>query len=164
MIPQQEHLYHLGNPMLLHLPKTAFLCSRQVPAEAVLRCYDWAIAMRDAGRCIVGGFHSPLEKDVLYYLLKGKQPVIMVLARGMKQRWEKPVEKALAEGRLLIATPFGETVRRADENTAAVRNDLMLKMADDVVVGYASPEGMLMRRLRLEQGKKIEHLTTLASL
>lgn len=34
----------LGNTDLLELPKTAFLCSRQVPASVVLKCYDWAIA------------------------------------------------------------------------------------------------------------------------
>lgn len=29
----------LGNAEILRLPKTAFLCSRQVPAEAVLRYF-----------------------------------------------------------------------------------------------------------------------------
>jgi len=33
----------VGNIELLKLPKTAFLCSRQAPASAVLRCYDWAL-------------------------------------------------------------------------------------------------------------------------
>jgi hypothetical protein len=30
-----------GNIELLKLPKTAFLCSRNIPASAVLKCYDW---------------------------------------------------------------------------------------------------------------------------
>ncbi len=43
----------IGNNELLKLPKTAFLCSRQVPAGAVLKCYDWAIAQREGqGRMI----------------------------------------------------------------------------------------------------------------
>jgi len=33
----------VGNTHLLKLPKMAFLCSRQVTASAVLRCYDWAL-------------------------------------------------------------------------------------------------------------------------
>ena len=40
----------MGNNELLNLPKTAFLCSRQVPAGAVLKCYDWAIAQREGAR------------------------------------------------------------------------------------------------------------------
>jgi hypothetical protein len=64
----------IGNNELIRLHKTAFLCSRKVPASIVLKCYDWAITQREAGNCIISGFHSQLEKDVLYYLLKGKQP------------------------------------------------------------------------------------------
>ena len=152
-----DHLIkaQLGNLSILALPKTAFLCSRQVPAEAVLKCYDWAILTREAGRCVISGFHSPLEQDVLYYLLKGKQPVIMALARGIKFKWEPRIQKALDEGRLLIVSPFGEQIKRASAATATVRNDLMIRLANEVVVGYADPEGMLSRRLQMEQEKKV---------
>jgi len=34
---------HLGNTEILKVYKTAFLCSRKVPASVVLKCYDWAI-------------------------------------------------------------------------------------------------------------------------
>ena len=148
----------IGNLSILEQPKTAFLCSRQVPADAVLKCYDWAIQMREAGRCVISGFHSPIEQDVLHYLLKGKQPVIMALARGVKTSWEPSIQKALEEGRLLIITPFGEGVKRASADTAAVRNDLMIQLADDIVGGYAAPDGMLARRLRLEREKQVEIL------
>ena len=66
----------IGNEELLQQSKIAFLCSRKVPANVVLKCYDWAIEQRDAGKCVISGFHSQLEKDVLHYLLKGKQPII----------------------------------------------------------------------------------------
>lgn len=148
----------IGNAAILDLPLTAFLCSRHVPAEAVLRCYDWAIQMREASRCVISGFHSPLEQDVLHYLLKGKQPVIMALARGMKTKWEPRIQKALDEGRLLIISPFSEDVKRASADTAAVRNDLMIRLANEVVVGYADPAGMLARRLKMEREKKILRL------
>lgn len=69
----------IGNKSILKLPKIAFLCSRQVPAPVILKCYDWAIEQRDAGNCIISGFHSVIEKDVLHYLLKGKQPKLLHL-------------------------------------------------------------------------------------
>ncbi|MGI6468357.1 MAG: DNA-binding protein [Syntrophomonadaceae bacterium] len=133
----------LGNKEILNLPKTAFLCSRQVPASVVLKCYDWAIAEREAGNCVISGFHSPLEKDVLHYLLKGTQPIIIALARGLKIRVEAELKKPLDQGRLLIITPFEASVKRVTTATAAIRNRMMIEIADKVVVGYASPGGQL---------------------
>lgn len=78
----------LGNKQLLKLHKTAFLCSRLITASKVLKCYDWAIAQREAENCVISGFHSQLEKDVFYYLFKGKQPIIIALARGLKKKIE----------------------------------------------------------------------------
>jgi predicted Rossmann fold nucleotide-binding protein DprA/Smf involved in DNA uptake len=90
----------LGNIDLLKLPKIAFLCSRKVPAAVVLKCYDWAIEQREKGNCIISGFHSQIEKDVLHYLLKGKQPIILALARGLKSTLEPEFEKPIEQGRL----------------------------------------------------------------
>lgn len=133
----------LGNADLLTLPKTAFLCSRRYPAGVVLRAYDWAIAQRNAGHCVVSGFHSQIEKDVLHYLLKGNQPIIVALARGLKQRIEPNFQAALSDGRLLIISPFPALVTRVTEETAAQRNRLMINLADVVMVAHASAGGRL---------------------
>jgi hypothetical protein len=101
-----ENIDHIGNLELLKLQKTAFLCSRKVPASTVLKCYDWAIAQRKQGNCVISGFHSQIEKDVLHYLLKGEQPIIVAMARGLKQRLEPELKAELEKGRLLIITPF----------------------------------------------------------
>jgi len=138
----------LGNIYLLKLPKTAFLCSRKVPASAVLKCYDWAIAQRQAGNCVISGFHSQLEKDVFHYLLKGKQPIIITLARGLKEKLEPELQKPLDEGRLLIITPFEKTVKRITEQTAATRNKMMIDLADSITVGFASAGGQLEELLK----------------
>lgn len=145
---------NIGNTEILKQHKTAFLCSRKIPASVVLKCYDWAIAQRDAGNCIVSGFHSQLEKDVLHYLLKGKQPIIVALARGLKQKIEPELEKALNEGRLLIITPFDKPVKRVTEQTAAVRNRMMIELADEVVVGFASEGGGLSKLLQTVTASK----------
>ena len=73
----------LGDASILNLPKVGFLSSRKVPPAAVMKCYDWATEMRDKGVCVMGGFQSPLERDVLTFLLKGKQPVVWVLAHKL---------------------------------------------------------------------------------
>ena len=148
--PQQCNLFHyVGNIELWQPHKTAFLCSRKTPAAQVLKCYDWAIAMRDAGTCVMLGAHSQLEKDVLHYLLKGAQPVILVLARGLMRRMDPDVKTGVRSGRLLVVTMFGISVRRVTRGTAAARNEFMLQHADKVVVGYADPSGLLKRQLAL---------------
>jgi hypothetical protein len=137
----------LGNKELLKLHKTAFLCSRRIPAGAVLTCYDWAIAERDAGRCVISGFHSRIEKDVLHYLLKGTQPIIIALARGLKTRIEPELKEALSGNRLLMMTPFGGEVEWVTAETAKTRNDMMIDLTDEIIIGYASKGGMLEQHL-----------------
>jgi len=132
-----------GNEDLLKLHKTAFLCSRRVPAGVVLKCYDWAIARRDEGTCVISGFHSRMEKDVLYYLLKGTQPIIVALARSLKKRLEPELREPLEQGRLLIITPFDKSVTWVTEENARIRNRMMIELADKIVVGYSTPGGQL---------------------
>lgn len=149
-----------GNIDLLKLNKTAFLCSRKIPASVVLKCYDWAIAQREACNCVISGFHSQLEKDVLHYLLKGKQPIIVAMARGLKQKLEPELQQPMDEGRLLIITPFDETVKRVTEKTATIRNRMMIELADEIVVGFASEGGNLIKMLKEQSaGLNVQYLS-----
>ena len=148
----------IGNKELLKLSKIAFLCSRQVPASTVLKCYDWAIAQREAGTCVISGFHSTIEKDVLHYLLKGKQPIIIALARGLKQQVEPIFKLPVDEGRLLLITPFENKIERITPNTAATRNKFMIELADEITVGYASKNGQLEKILSTTK-KVIQYIT-----
>lgn len=149
---------HLGNSALLSLPKTAFLCSRRIPAFSILKCYDWAIAQRKAGRCIISGFHSQIEKDVLHYLLDGDQPIIVALARGLKKRLEPELVESLSKNRLLIITAFSSSVTRASQETANKRNELMVDLADEIFVPYAQPGGNVERIVMrtLKKGKNVQ--------
>ena len=148
----------LGNIELLKLSKTAFLCSRQVPASVVLKCYDWAIGQREAGNCVISGFHSQLEKDVFHYLLKGKQPIIIALARGMKEKLEPELIQPMEEGRLLIISPFERSVKRMSSDLAKVRNRLMIDLSAHVVIGFASAGGNLEKLIGQTKGKQVEFL------
>lgn len=134
---------YLGNRDLLKLHKAAFLCSRKIPAQAVLKCYDWAIEQREQGNCVISGFHSQIEKDVFHYLAKGSQPIILALPRGLKQRWEPEIRTLLQTGRFLIITPFDRSLTRITKENATIRNQLMIELADEVIIGYKDPDGQL---------------------
>jgi hypothetical protein len=144
----------LGNTGLLELPKTAFLCSRRIPASAVLKCYDWAIEQRDKGNCIISGFQSQIEKDVLHYLLQGNQPIIIALARGLKKRIEPELEVAFSANRLLFISPFAYNVKRSSFETADKRNSMMIEMADEIVFGFINPIGNLSKLKKEHESKK----------
>lgn len=136
-------MQYFGNNDILNLPKTGFLCSQKIPAEIVLKSYDWAKQQRTEGHCIVCGNHSQIEKDVFEILLRGQQPLILVLARGMLKRIEPEIEKAISDNRLLIISPFPETITRVSRQTAELRNHEIIRLSDNLVVGYISENGQL---------------------
>lgn len=136
-----------GNKKLLQLFKTAFLCSRRCPAAVILKCYDWAQDQRAQGNCIACGNHSTLEKDVFDILLRGSQPLILILARGMKTRWEPAIEQAVEAGRLLIISPFGKEVKRVTRETAEKRNLYLIEISDEIVIGHIYKGGQLEKLL-----------------
>ena len=101
----------------------------------VLKCYDWAFEQREKGNCVISGFRSQIGKDVLHYLLKGKQPIIVALARRLKEKTEPKFVKPLEQGRLLIITPFDKSVKRLSSQNAQTRNQLMTTLADEITIG-----------------------------
>ena len=122
---------YLGNQELLKLKKTAFLASSTISSETVLRCYDWATEMRNRGECVISGFSSKLEKDVLHFLLKGSQPIIIVLARKMYKVIPDELKEPLAQNRLLIISV--STAIRQSRVTAMARNKYVCEMADRIL-------------------------------
>jgi len=130
----------LGNLDILRQKKLALFCSVKCPGNLILQTYDLARALRDAGVAVIGGFHSPMEKECLTLLLRGMQPIIICPARSIERmrtpsEWKAP----LAEGRLLLLSPFAEKMRRATVDLARKRNELVAALADEVFVAHAAP-------------------------
>jgi len=85
-------------------------------------------------------------------LLKGNQPNIITLARGLKDKIEPELIKPLDEGRILIISPFDKSVKRESVQIAEIRNKMMIELADKITVRYASEGGKL--ELLLKKTKK----------
>ncbi len=66
-----------GNLHLLEEPLTAFFCSARCAGDLILKTYDLARSMRDAGVAVIGGFQIPMERECLRLLLRGTQPVVI---------------------------------------------------------------------------------------
>lgn len=122
---------YLGNKELLKLPKTAFLASSKIPVDLVLSCYDWASQTAQSDQCVISGFSSHLEKEVLHFLMKGRCPIIIVLARQMYKQVPLELKTLLDDNRLLIISTTNAV--RQSKTTAYARNKFICEMADQIL-------------------------------
>jgi len=121
---------YLGNLDLLDHSKTAFLASSTIPTDMVLRCYDWAKTVSREEGCIISGFSSHLEENVLHFLLRGTCPVILVMARQIYKRVPEELQPLLDNGRLLIIS--NSSASRQSRITALARNRYICEQADKI--------------------------------
>jgi predicted Rossmann fold nucleotide-binding protein DprA/Smf involved in DNA uptake len=121
--------------------KTAFLASRTISSDSVLKCYDWATEQKKLGRCVVSGFHSKLEKDVLHFLLKTQTPTILVLGRAPYKKLPQEFEEAIAGGLLQIISVSNS--HRQTKETAKSRNEYIISIADEIVFASLNEQSSL---------------------
>lgn len=137
-----KQLWTVGNIELLSHSKTALFCSKKCPGDAILKAMEKAQEWRNQGRCIISGFHSPVEKECLNILLKGNQPIIICLARSIeKMRIPKEWVKGIERNRILILSPFDPTKNRLTSKQAEERNKLVAALSDEVYFAYTNPGG-----------------------
>ena len=127
-----EILSHIGNLDLLEHPKTAFLWSSKTTSRDILKSFDWATSV-SKDSCIISGFQTKLEKDVLQLLLKRHIPVIIVLARRMYKMLPAEMLSAIDSNEALIISL--SHLPRNSKQSALARNKYIISIADNVVFG-----------------------------
>ena len=124
-------IQYLGNKDFLQLPATAFFASGTIKPDEVLKCFDWAVSATKEGRCVVSGFSSYLEREVLHFLARGKQPITLVLARQMYKQIPAELQSLLNDNRLLIISVSNSP--RQTKATAFERNKYVCEMAEQIL-------------------------------
>lgn len=132
----------LGNLDILGRETLALFCSVRCPGRLIVQTYDFARALRDADVTLIGGFHSPMERECLALLLRGAQPIVVCPARGiagmrLPSEWKEPI----ARGRLLLLSSFAEHDRRMTAALAQARNAFVGAIADRVFIAHAEAGG-----------------------
>jgi predicted Rossmann fold nucleotide-binding protein DprA/Smf involved in DNA uptake len=140
LIPPVSRLWAIGNLGILQTPLLGLFCSTRCPGNVILRTYDLALVLREAGVPIISGFHTPMEKECLEVFLRGTQPVVLCPARDIQRlrlpaTWRRP----LADGRLLVLSAIAEAQRRPTAALAEQRNHLVATLAHTVCVAHAAP-------------------------
>lgn len=129
---------------MLDIQPIAFFCSKSCPGDIILKAQDWANARGSESAPVIGGFHTPVEREVLRILLRAGAPFIIVLARA-EQGWRAPkplgpaIKAAVASGTAQIVSPFPATQKRTTAATAETRNRHILTLCDTVLIAHAAP-------------------------
>lgn len=148
----------LGNLDLLDGDLLALYCSIQCPGNLILQLYDLARTLRDQNIPVIGGFHTPMEKECLRLLLRGSQPIVICLARNLGTRQVLPEWRvALQDSRLLILSPFSASHTRITAESGVYRNRVVAALAATVFIAYAAPNGKTkaLARETLLSGKSV---------
>lgn len=132
---------YFGNKALLNYTKTGFLASGHIDVSEVMACYEWASKKAEPNTCVVSGFSSKMEKDVLHFLLKAHTPVIIVLARRLYKKIPSELQEALDDNRLLIISI--SNAQRQSKTLAFERNKYVASIADKLLFTGITPESSL---------------------
>ena len=109
-----------GNTELLDRPLVAFFASRKATPRDAQLARQWAESICQTDKVVISGFHSPLEKEILNYLLERHHPVIFALGRALYKNIPLHLQAAFDEGNLLFISFRGYT--RHSWNSAQQRN------------------------------------------
>jgi len=130
----------IGNLAILNQRKLAIFCSASCPAEIISQTHDFIQKLVDARVTVIGGFHSPVERECLSILLRGAQPIILFPARSLVKLRIRPEHKEpLEKGRLVFVSFFRSHRHRSDVEMATRRNRFAAAMAEKIFIPFAAP-------------------------
>lgn len=132
----------LGDMAAIRNRLLGLVCSVQCPGSIVIKTFDAIRELRDASVVVAGGFHSPMEKECLEFLLRGDEPVVVCPAKGLaRARLPASWRPAVNAGRLLILSPFPDNMRRITTAQAQARNEFVAALTSVVLIPHASRGG-----------------------
>lgn len=153
-----SRLMALGNLDLLQRDMLALFCSLRCPGNLILKSYNTLRILRARRQTVISGFHAPIEQEALLTLMQGQGGIIICPARSI-DTMRVPIawRQSLADGRLLVLSPFGPHEERINARLAARRNEFVVDVADRVLIIYAEPASRTadLARMILARGKRL---------
>lgn len=153
-------LTYAGDPAPLFRPTLGLICSAHCPGTILLETYRFIRNISADGPTIIGGFHSPMERNCLETLLVHHVPVVYCPGRRLNSRSvPRAWRDALSGHRLLLLSPFSDKQKRVDRALAGQRNVFVGALAETLFVPYARPGGAVASLVRLAAGKGKQVIT-----
>ncbi len=141
-VDAQKGYAAIGNESLLKQTMTAFLSSAKTNDNTANLTKKWAENQAKRGICVISGFQSAIEKQVLSVLLNNGGKAVMVLGSALFKQCPKKYKTAVSEGRLLIISYFSDEEIKTTRATAEIRNRKVLELASNIAVGCIKRGGM----------------------
>lgn len=125
----------IGAAHRLGEPKLGLFCSGTWDEGAKAIALELLAQLRDVGVGVMGGFHSPPERDCLEVLMQGQQLVIECPARSLHHlRLSSAQDAAIAQNRLILLSPFKAHHHRKTAALAQQRNQFVAALADALLI------------------------------
>ncbi|MDX1617442.1 MAG: hypothetical protein R3224_01560 [Balneolaceae bacterium] len=125
-----------GNEALLDKTKWGILASRATRPETTQKILDMIDTVNEVEETFISGWHSPIEKEIHFYLVHKTIDHIHAEAKGLPY-----VSCSLSGQDVLFLTHCGEEVRRIDRKHALKRNRLICELADKLIIPWLDPNG-----------------------
>ena len=119
-----------GNKDLLDRRLVAFFASRKATPHDAQLALQWAESICQTDKVVISGFHAPLEKEILNYLLERHHPVIFALGRALYKKIPPHLQSAFDEGNMLFISFRSYT--RHSWNSAQIRNWAVANLAEEI--------------------------------
>jgi len=104
-------------------------------------CY-FRLSQSDRKGCL----QYPAERQSTHNPCPGKR---------VEKRWLLDIKEAIENNRLLIISPFDDSVKRITQETANRRNEIMADLADEIFLAYYTEGGNLHNLIKSIKDKKI---------
>lgn len=129
----------LGNPGLLLRQSIGLVCSRRCPGSVILQMYEIVQKLKLYPCIVVGGFHSPMEKECFEILLPGRSGIVLCPAHALNRvRLRADIKQAVMAGRLALVSPFNKSKRRCSRSLATHRNHFVADLSTVVIIPHAA--------------------------
>lgn len=149
----------IGNRDLLNRKnKVAFFCSNKCSGDIILKSQDWATNLIGTDILPIGGFHTPVEKEVLRIIIKANHPVIIFPARSIaNMRMPIAWKHGLETGKICVVSNFGSSADRITSSNSERRNIEVVNFADKCLFAYIAKGGKTeaLKNLTINRGVPI---------
>jgi len=135
-------LWCSGEQAILNGRLLGIISARESDADLAVKSSQLLMQMLSAKDvCFIGGWHSPLEEEVLRILLEQSAPIVFCVAKSLNRFVPpKEVDARIAQGEALLLTHCGVKAKRISREASLRRNQLVMALAAALLI-LSAPEG-----------------------